>query len=243
MRAIAAREAKKARAARAAAQPTPPASPPTGWDTRPDPPRRKSPLERAREARQAAAHQDWARRHPDLARAERACRKARAEAMREFGARHDGTPETHAHARRQGQGAIARLWQSGALTSDQLAAAAAIARVLERIAADVSIRTASLETRVDKSAAFDPLFFESLNAVRDEIAYTIWRQDVTVAAPFVLAVIGGDSLTATARTHRIGHRRATALLRDALDRWLALRHATARSVDDDDLQDAHRRIA
>lgn len=244
MRAIIAREAKAAKALRRELN-APPArrAPPVGWDTRPAPPQRKSEIERAREARADATRLDWARRHPERARQERAFRKSRAEAQRAFGTRHDGTPETLAHARRQRQGSIARLWESGAIDAEQLAAAARIAAVHERIGADVSVRTASLETRIDGGRRGDAAFFEALGAVRDEIAYSRWRTAIGGAAALVLAVIAGESLTATARAYRIGHRRAVKLLGDALDAWHR-HHADARAeVDAVALERAHAAIA
>jgi hypothetical protein len=112
------------------------------------------------------------RRHPELAASERALRKGRAELLDNWKHKNEGTPETHEHASRRNQGALARLYQSGAIDAEQLAAAVEIALVHERIGSDVAVKTASLETRVDVTRIGDGGFYERLGQVRREMAYT-----------------------------------------------------------------------
>lgn len=246
MRAIIAREARKARALRAASvPPAPEPAPPTGWDSSPDPARRKTRMERAAEERRQAARLDWCRRHPDRAAEERGFRKERIDARRTFAGEHDGTVETRRHAARQRQGAISRLWESGSLDDDQMAAATAIARVHERVADDVRIRTGSPETRIDAGRRGDGHFYEALGAVHDEMAYSRWRWWIgPAAAALVLDVVAADTgLAEAARRHAMGYRRARAVLIDALDRWDGYRTLARALVDQGDLDRAHADLA
>jgi hypothetical protein len=133
--------------------------------------------------RRAASRAAWARQHPDIAAAERSLRKARAELVEpRWKHKNEGTPETHEQASRRNQGALVRLYQTGAIDAEQLASAVEIALVHERIGRDVAVRTASLETRVDVTRIGDGGFFERLGQVRREYAYTEWRQRCAAGA-------------------------------------------------------------
>jgi hypothetical protein len=90
-------------------------------------------------------------------------------------------------------GRAGRLYQSGAIDAEQLAAAVEIALVHERIGADVAVKTASLETRVDVTRIGDGGFYERLGQVRREMAYTRWRSQLPHPAP-VLDMIGGEPI-------------------------------------------------
>lgn len=141
------------------------------------------------------------------------------------------------------QGSLARLWKSGAITSAQLASAVDIATVAEKLGRDVAIRTASLETRIDAGRRGDGTFYEALGAVWREIAFREWSRALGGSARLVLDLILDDAgLVAAARRHRMGHRRAAALLVDALDRWQPFLRDARRSVDDADLARAHARL-
>lgn len=65
-----------------------------------------------------------------------------------------GTPETHEHAEqaRQRPGSVARLCATGAIDADQLAAPDEIIQAYRTIIAGVTIKTASLEARIDGGA-------------------------------------------------------------------------------------------
>lgn len=146
----AADERRQAREAHAAARPTAASA---AWSTKASAAdkrrRRPNEIEKQRAIDVEKAKSGWAERHPRTAAAERAFRKERAELLDRWGHKNDGTPETHEHASRRNQGALVRLYQTGAIDADQLASAVEIATVAERIGADVAVRTASLETRVD----------------------------------------------------------------------------------------------
>lgn len=162
-----------------------------------------------------------------------------------FGNRPDGTPETHAQASRKRQGALARLYASGAISVDQLGAAEEIAAVAERICSDVTVQTVSLETRVDNGGGRDGAFFEALGQVRREVAYGQWRASLPgicdgVSVAVVLDMIVGDvGVSVAARVHHVHVRRARRLLGEALDLWPGFYWNAVREVDEATLMAAH----
>ena len=177
----------------------------------------------------------WAVRHPRQAAQERGFRKERAELLADFSHKRNGTPETHHHASRAQQGAVARLYASGRLAIEEVSWAQEIRAVAERIGADVAICTASLETRVDVSRHGDA-FFEALGAVRAEIAYSHWRAKLGGRAALPLDIIVGDlALTEAARRYRMSTRRAGAVLEDALRLWGCMIREACREISAADL--------
>lgn len=160
--------------------------------------------------------------------------------VREAWSHKQGTPETHERASRTQQGSLARLYRSGAIDGQQLDAAAAIAAIAARIAADVNVRTASLETRVDITRLGDGAFFERLGQVRAEIAYGRWRREAPAPIAALLDLIVEDlGLAEVARRHRLHHRKLRRLLVHALDLWAVITGQVAREVDRDALTRAH----
>lgn len=204
---------------------------------------RRSEAQRRADARAEAGKDAWARRHPAAAAAERALRKERAELVARWKHKNDGTPETHEKASRRKQGALARLYESGAIELEQLIAAQEIAEAAERIAAGVMVKTASLETRVDATRRGDGAFFETLTRVRHEVAYTRWRAALPAPAP-VLDMIVGEPIGFSIVAMRYGmhHRRAKRLLIEALDLWPRILHDAVRAIDQERLDFAHERI-
>lgn len=180
----------------------------------------------------------WARRHPERAAQERALRLARRDLIEQCPATCAATPETRAHAKAKRQGALARLYASGAISIEQLGAALEIAAVVERIGSDVTVRTVSLETRVDQSMRGDGGFFEALGQVRREVAYRHWRAGLPVllhGAPVaaVLDLIVEDvGVTIVARRYRMHVRRVRKILSDALDAWDGHLWAAVKEVDE-----------
>lgn len=214
-----------------------------GWSTKAAA-RRRSAEARKRDAERAAEREQarlaWARRHPQAAAAERSFRKERAEIADRWSHKAQGTPQTHEANRRKCEGAIARLWSSGAIDDDQLAYAAEIAGVVERIGGDVLIKTASLETRVDTQRLGDGTFHEQLGHVRREWAYGLWRQRLGANAAPVLEVIVSDvALTIVASRHRMHNRRAKRILIEALDLWPHYLAAARQAIDEATLAAAH----
>lgn len=208
--------------------------------TRKDP---RSAVQKAIDERGETNRLAWARRHPEVAAAERALRKSHAGLNGRWKHKNEGTPETHEHASRRNQGALVRLYQTGAINAEQLASAVEIALVAERIGADVSVRTASLETRVDVTRVGDGSFYERLSQVRREIAYTRWRSQIRGPVAAVLEMIVGEPVgfTVVARRYRMHHKRAKQLLIDALDLWPHILGLVRKDVDELDLLRAQAR--
>lgn len=154
-------------------------------------------------------------------------------ALRERWSHKQGTPETHEHASAQRQGAIARLYRSGAIDVEQLGSAVAIASVHERIAADVTVRTANLEPAIDATRMGDSHFYEALGQVRREVAYGRWRAQLRGDAAAALDMIAGDEgVTIVARRRGMHVRRARRLLIDALDAWPRAYGAACKEIDE-----------
>lgn len=205
------------------------------WSTRSEPKRPPTragrELEQQRKARREANRRNWQVRHPERAAAERQLRVEHAAVAERWDHKREGTPATHESVRRGRAGAIARLYQSGAIDDDQLAFAQQICAVIEVIVADVTVRAASLQSRVDAKRVFDDMFFESLARVQREVAYGTWRAWLGNRAAAVLDIIAGDiGLTVAARRHRMHNRKLTRMLIDALDQWPVCLAAARREV-------------
>lgn len=191
-----------------------------------------------------AAEAAWRARHPERAKAERALRKERAATIEMWGRKANGTAETHAHAARQTQGPLNRMYQTGDIDADQLAWAIEIAGVAERIGREVSVRTASLETRIDHGGRDGGGFHEALGQVRREMAYSAWRRMLGNAAGPVLDMIVGQGagpigLAMAATAHGMHHRRAKRLLIAAIDAWPGHYADARRRVGRRELDHAH----
>lgn len=184
----------------------------------------------------------WARSHPARAAQERLFRKSRAEMLDKFGHKNAGTPETHlAHAKRRA-GAIARLHASGYLNDDEAAWAEEIAAAVERIMADIAVRTANLGDRVD-SIRHGHDFYEALGAVWSEMAYSRWRVQMGPNAALVLDVVVHDiGIARAAASHAMHVRRARRLLTDGLNLWAACHRSVRDEVTPADLAAAQAAI-
>lgn len=190
---------------------------------------------------------NWATRHPERAAQEQALRRQARAIRKGFGHKRNGTPETHFHASRTRQGTIARLYQAGHITIDDLARAAEIAGVAEQLGRDCHVSTASLETRVDNARQHGGAFFEALGAVRRELAYTAWRASLDALGPgaksAVLGLVIDDcGLEAAARRGRMRRSAAKAALLRALDLWADLIGETAKRIGREELDRAHARL-
>lgn len=197
--------------------------------------KQKAAKQKAEAVERAGRHRQWAAAHPAKAREQRQLRKEQADLSKKYGHKRHGTPETHAHAARVVQGALARLYQSGAINADQLAWSVEIAQVHAQITADTSLRCCSLEMRVDRGRGQDGTFFEKLGAVRAEIAYSAWRARLKRPQPVLAMIIEDMGIAAAARRYGLHHRTARRLLIEALDQWGESYLAAARQVDARDL--------
>jgi len=196
-------------------------------------------LEKARQQRREAIDAGFRTRHPAKALEERELRRRNRAVQRDWSHKRNGTPETHEHASRTVQGALARLHLAGDITADQLAAAAEIADVAARIAAGVTIGTMSLETRIDNGGPGDGGFFESLRQVRAEIAYTRWREALPRRDPVLAMIVRDCGISQAARRYRMRNSTAKRLLCAALDAWGDRYRDACREVDAADLLAAH----
>lgn len=151
-------------------------------------------------------------------------------ALRERWSHKQGTAETleHFDQAEKRPGSLARLVATGVIDRDQLAAAQQIAEAFRAIAADVEVRTASLETRVDGSR-HGRAEEQAIGRVHSDLAYTWWRGEVGRLGDMLLSVIVHDvGLTIAARRAGMGMPRARLVLAGALDLWRIGRRATAR---------------
>lgn len=131
-----------------------------------------------------------------------------------------GTPETREHARRTHSGALVQLHRNGTISDLQLEYAAQIASVYRSLEADVAVKVASLEARVDQSRRC-MAGAEGIYRIRIHLAYGYWRETLPPPKRLVLDMVVGDTIgySVAARIHRVHNRRAKRLLIEALDRW------------------------
>ena len=167
--------------------------------------------------------------------------KTRLVSLAAWSHKNEGTPETHAHAHRTRQGALARLHLSGGISADELAWATEIAMAAETIERDVAVRTASLETRVDFEGSARNALVEGIVRVRREVAYSHWRQWIPHPRRAVLDMITGEpkSFTAIAREYGMHKRRARQMLIEAIGMWPDAMKQAEDEVDDATLAAAH----
>ena len=133
--------------------------------------------------------------------------------------RWNGTPETLARAGTHSD-ALIQMHRNGTLDKDQLEWAAQIANVYRSLEADVAVKVASLEARVDQSRRGGQAA-ESVYRVRMHLAYGYWRAMLPAPKQMVLDMIVGDAVgyTVAARRYRVHNRKAKRVLIDALNRW------------------------
>ena len=200
-------------------------------------------LEAARADRHAAISRKFEKRHPERAREERKLRRHNAKLPDRFGHRREGTLQTLDKASRVQQGALARMFVSGHLSADQLAFAAEIKVIAERIGRDVAIGTVSLETRVDCGGSGRGTCEESLGRVRREVAYSHWRADLDRPEAVLAMIVDDIAVRPAAQRFRMRDAKIRKLLTGALDAWPNYcREARAR-VDALDLAIAQARLA
>lgn len=186
--------------------------------------------------------EQWAERHPERAAQEQALARANELARERWRHKVHGTAETHEHASRIRQGALARLYEAGAIDVHQLSAGASIAHIHALIARDVTVATMSLETRVDISRELGEAFFEKLGTVRAEVAYSNWRRQLAQPALVLAVVIDDLSLSEAARRFRVRKARVRPLLTHALDLWDEMIRRAVDDIDEDDMLAMHARV-
>jgi hypothetical protein len=161
---------------------------------------------------------------PAMFRARMADAKMASDRLRDASAwdhKREGTFQTHAHANRQRQGSIARLFQDGFISREELQDACEIAYAAELIERDVALKVARYDFRVDFLGSNTDLLAERIGRVRLEIAYTYWRKRIPQPRAAVLAMLTGEtkSYTRVAAEYRMGKKRAKKLVLSALAMW------------------------
>ncbi|MBA4091404.1 MAG: hypothetical protein C0494_12560, partial [Sphingobium sp.] len=131
-----------------------------------------------------------------------------------------GTPETWDRSLRTHDDALIQLHRNGTLDKEQLEWAAQIGNVYRSLEADVGIKVASLEARVDQSRGGGRTA-EHVMRVRAHLAYGYWRDALPTPKQMVLDMIVGDAVgyTVAARRYRVHNRKAKRLLLEAINRW------------------------
>ena len=200
-----------------------------------------------RAKRHQKIHDGYCARHPARAREERGFRKEQRRRQRDHRGRDllrdTGTPETKAKAAEVRQGSLARMYEAGQLTIEQLASAQQIRGVAERLGRDVGFGSFSLETRVDQSRSGTGAFFEALGAVRAEVAYRRWcewlRRGKHAGGPQIAMIV--DELPVSHAARHWGMRTETARrhLLGALDQWNDIIGEAIRDIEEVDLLAMH----
>jgi hypothetical protein len=150
-----------------------------------------------------------------------------------------GTPETWESAERTHSDALIQLERNGTIDKEQLEWAAEIANVYRSIEADVGVKVASLEARVDQSRRQGEVI-ESVRRVRMHLAYGYWRDALPAPKQMVLDMIVGDPIgyTVAARRYSVGNRKAKARLIEALNQWPICVDRAYKLWDDQDIHAA-----
>ncbi len=176
-----------------------------------------------------------------IGRAEAKMAEQRIAAQDRWSHKNEGTPQTHEHASRVNQGALARMFMSGAITADQLAWAVEIGEAAESIERDVAVRIVSYEPRIDRAGSARDVLVEGIKRVRREVAYSWWRTRIPSPQRAVLDMLVGEpkAFSSVARQYRIHKRKARRILIDAIDMWPEAQDYAAGEVDAASLAAAH----
>ena len=161
--------------------------------------------------------------------------------------KNEGTSETHekvnALPERRRQSPLHRMERLGKISADERAAAEEIASVAERVRRAGSIRSASLETRVDFANSGRDQLVESLGRIRLEVAYRAWREAIPQPRAMVLDMImTNQSFVQLARAHGMQWRTARKRLIAALRMWPQMAAAARRDVDREDVEAVYARL-
>lgn len=172
---------------------------------------------------------------------------ARADLLAKWRYKNEGTAETHEAIdrvpSRRRQSPLDRMFKLGKLSADELAAANEIAAVVEMIERAVTVRCASLETRVDCSGSGTDVLAESLGRVRLEIAYRVWRDRIPAPRRMIIDMLTSNQpYVALARRYRTNWRTARKRLLTALRIWPEVRLVSRYMVKAEDLNAAYARL-
>lgn len=150
----------------------------------------------------------------------------------------NGTPETW-QAAGSHTDSLDQLERNGTIDKEQREWAAEIGNVHRSIEADVGVKVASLEARVDQSRRSTGVI-EGVRRVRMHLAYGLWRDSLPMPKALVLDMIVGDTVgyTVAARRYRVHQRKAKRLLIAALNDWPRCVDHAYRTWSDEDIEAA-----
>lgn len=159
----------------------------------------------------------------------------------------EGTPETHERIaivpERRRQSALSRMVKLGKITADELAAAQQIAQVVEMIERGVSVRSASLEARVDNSGSSRDALVESLGRIRAEVAYRAWREAIPMPRRMIIDLIVTDvSYVRLAKSYNLHWQTARKRLITALRMWPSFQIQARQSVTKDTVHEVYSKL-
>jgi len=132
-----------------------------------------------------------------------------------------GTVETLAQLeeRQRRPGSIARLYASGAIDVEQLAAADKIATTYRAVTADAPLRTASWETRTDTGGGGNNADLPLLGGVLGSYALQWWLRSIRQPEAMLSIVARDVGVTIAAHRHGLGVPKARRLIGEALSVW------------------------
>lgn len=193
--------------------------------------------------RRQAQNDAFRRRHPDRAAQQRALRKHQAGLNERFGHKREGTLETLDKASGVKQGSLARMFQNGHISIDQLAWSQEIRAIAQSIQREVGLCVISAETRVDNGSAFFKREEQSLGRVRSEMAYTAWRGSLEKPQPILAMIVEDRALRPVAETFRMRDAKLKKMLTDSLDAWPDYYRDACDRVSEKDLEAARADLA
>lgn len=200
-------------------------------------------LERKRARHRNKVRDDYCARHPDRADEERGFRRNQATLKERFGHRRAPTPETLDKVSHVQQGAMARLFQGGHISIDQLAWCQEIRSVSEALQREVGMAVISVETRVDNGSALFLREGQSLGRVRAEMAYSAWRRSLEKPAPVLAMVLEDRMCRPVAMAFRMRDETLRKMVIEALDSWPDFSRDARDRLSEEDLRDAEARLA
>ncbi|WP_422057339.1 hypothetical protein [Sphingomonas sp.] len=158
-----------------------------------------------------------------------------------------GAPETLERIDRvpehRRQSPLSRMAKLGKIDAEDLAAAEEIASVVEMIERSVSVRSGSLEARVDCSGSARDQLVESLGRIRLEVAYRAWRNSIPNPKRLIIdMVLTNTPYVRLAKEHGLHWRTARKRLISALRMWPSFKLLARHTVKRDDVEDAYARL-
>jgi hypothetical protein len=161
--------------------------------------------------------------------------------------KNEGTPETHEHVdqipTRRREWPLHRMFVLGKVSADEKAAGEQIAAIYEMIQRDVSVRSSSIEARVDNSGSARDVLIESLGRIRMEVAYRAWRSAIPKPAGMILAMITtNQSYVAVAKRYRLNFKTARKRLLSALRMWPEFRILAKYQAEEADVNEIYSKL-